>query len=122
MSKKEEAEILKKHDPNFKKFTASEISELVKDKVSTADKKVFMKSTGPMTQMAQEAEEFVQANQTFRAIQMLERALTMSYFGTEYPYGVLGDAYLKKGDREKAYEMYMKSGSYDSLKKAKGLE
>jgi len=57
-----------------------------------------------------------------QAIETLDFAISRGYFGNEYLYGLLGDAYYERGDRKKALELYVKSGSIDSLKKAKKLE
>jgi tetratricopeptide (TPR) repeat protein len=121
MGKNEEEEILKKHVPDFKKLNALELSDAIK-KLKYSDQKVFRTSTGRKTQLTMEAEELLQQGRAVQALQMLEMALGLGYFGNEYTYGVLGDVYLKKGNREKALEMYRKSGSYDSLKKAGKLE
>jgi tetratricopeptide (TPR) repeat protein len=121
MGKKEEEAILKKINPDFKKLNATELSELIK-KLKYSEQKVFRASTGKKTQLTLEAEELLQQGRTVQALQLLEMALDLGYFGNEYTYGVLGDVYLKRGEREKALEMYKKSGSYDSLKKAKKLE
>ncbi|NOZ76770.1 MAG: tetratricopeptide repeat protein [Euryarchaeota archaeon] len=121
MTTAEEEEILEKHVPGYSELTAWELSEAIK-KLDHGLQKVFRASTGRKTQLTMEAEELLRQGRTVQALQLLEMALGLGYFGNEYTYGVLGDVYLKKGDRKKALEMYQKSGSYDSLKKAKNLE
>jgi tetratricopeptide (TPR) repeat protein len=54
-------------------------------------------------------------------VEMLNHAISSGYYGNEYAYGLLGDAYLKKGETKKAIEFYRKSGSIDSLKKLKRM-
>lgn len=53
---------------------------------------------------------------------ILNQAISSGYYGNEYAYGLLGDAYLKKGETKKAIEFYKKSGSIDFQKKIKRLE
>jgi predicted negative regulator of RcsB-dependent stress response len=53
---------------------------------------------------------------------MLNYVISAGSYGNEYPLGLLGDIYLQRGDKKKALEMYKKSGTIDSLKKAKKLE
>ncbi len=109
-------------DPNFKKLNAAEISDLINKKASRDEMKIFKSVYPESMRLANDAEQLIQGGRFLQAIETLEFAISRGYFGNEYLYGLLGDAYYERGDRKKALEIYVKSGSIDSLKKAKKLE
>lgn len=121
MAIEEEEGILKRLDPNFKDLSAAEISNLVTKKLKPREQEIFIEANMKRTAYLTQAEELIRRGSVRQAIDMLDYIIPKCHFGNEYAYGLLGDAYLKKGDRKKALEMYEKSGSIDSLKKAKRL-
>ncbi len=84
--------------------------------------KIFKSVYQESMRLASDAEQLIQQGRFLQAVEPLEFAISRGYFGNEYLYGLLGDAYYGRGNREKAMEIYAKSGSIDSLKKAKTLE
>lgn len=120
MGLKDEEEILRKAVPNFKKLSAAEVSkEIIKLKPQVQGK--FMEANRRRMEYCLEAEDAIKKGSVDRGIEILEYALSRAYYGNEYPLGLMGDAYLKKGDTKKALEYYDKSGSFDSLKKARQI-
>jgi tetratricopeptide (TPR) repeat protein len=119
----EEEKMLEKRVKDFKSLNSAELSDLIK-KMPHAKQKIFEKSYPEKMRFATQAEELLGEGRTNKALDLLNRAISLGYFGNEYAYGLLGDAYMKRNDRTKALEMYRKSGSFDSLKKIKtyGLE
>ncbi len=121
ISIKEQEKILKRLDPDFKKLNAKEISDLITQKASRDEMKIFKSMYKESMRLATDSELLIQTGRFVQATEMLEFAISRGYFGNEYLYGLLGDVYHKRGDVKKAKEMYIKSGSIDSLKKAKKL-
>ncbi|MFH1773631.1 MAG: hypothetical protein ABH874_01570 [Methanobacteriota archaeon] len=115
----DEERILEKLDPNFRKLSAAELSNLIQKKASQEEKNLFLKPYREKMPLCRRAEEFIKVGRLNQAVELLNHALSMGYFGNEYAYGLLGDAYLKRGDAAKAVEMYRKSDSIDSIKKIK---
>ncbi len=114
----EEEKLLEKRFKDFKSLNSSEITELVK-KMPEKKQQPFEKPYQEKMRLSMQAEELIGQRRTNQAIGLLNQAISLGYFGNEYPYGLLGDAYMIRGDRTKASEMYQKSGSIDSLKKIK---
>lgn len=121
MTIKDEEEILKNLDPKFKNLSAAELSSLIQKKAKPGGRILFEKKNREKMRLCMQAEDLIQKGRLNQAIKMLNFAVSSGYFGNEYPYGLLGDAYLEKGDKKTALEMYTKSGSIDSLKKAKKI-
>ncbi len=123
MSKIDEKKILEKRRADFNSLSASDLSDLIK-KMPLSKQKIFEKPYPEKMRFAIHAEELLGQGRTNQAKELLDRAISLGYYGNEYPYGLMGDIYLKRGDRATALEMYQKSGSIDSLKKIKtnGLE
>ncbi len=119
MSLADEEKILQRFK-NFHKLNATELSALIK-KLPQDEQAIFTKPYREKMPLCIRAEEFIKAGKVNQAIEMLNHALSSGYYGNEYAYGLLGDAYLKKGDTKLAIEFYKKSGSIDSLKKIKRL-
>lgn len=120
MGLKDEEEILRKAVPNFKKLSAAELSkEIIKLKPQVRG--TFMEANRRRMEYCLEAEEAIKKGSVDRGIEILEHALSKAHYGGEYPYGLMGDAYFKKGDIKRALEFYDKSGSFDSLKKARQI-
>jgi len=117
----DEERILEKLDSNFRKLSAAELSNLIQKKASQEEKSLFLKPYREKMPLCQRAEEFIKVGRLNQAVELLNHALSMGYFGNEYAYGLLGDVYLKRGDAAKAVEMYRKSDSIDSTKKIKRL-
>ncbi|MEE8400665.1 MAG: hypothetical protein V3R86_00720 [Candidatus Hydrothermarchaeaceae archaeon] len=109
-------------NPNFKKLCADDVSKLINKKASIKELKIFKSTYKESRELASEAELLIQQGRLLKAAEMLEFAIPRGYFGSECLYGLLGDVYHKRGDIKKALEMYKKSGTIDSLKKAKQLE
>lgn len=123
MSRAEEEAILAKLSRDFGRMNATELSTLIK----RAPREVRRRLERPYREkmrLSTQAEEVLGDGRVAKAIELLNFAISQGHYGNEYPYGVLGDAYMKRGDRAKALEMYRKSGSIDSLKKIRtyGLE
>lgn len=121
MTLKDEEKILRKAIPNYDKLSAAELSSQIILKVKPQIQKKFMEANRGRMRYCLEAEEELRRGRVKRAIELLEYALSKAYYGSEYPYGLFGDVYQKMGDTEKALEMYRKSGSQDSLKKARQI-
>jgi tetratricopeptide (TPR) repeat protein len=121
MGIKEEEEILRKAIPDYEELSAAELSRQIILKVSPQEQRKFMEANRRRMRYCVEAEEELRRGRVKHAMELLEYALSMGYYGREYPYGLLGDAYQKMGDVAKALEMYKKSGSHDSLRKARQL-
>jgi len=123
LSRVEEKEILQNLSKDFKQLNATELSALIKKAPLDARRKLE-KPYHKKMRFATQAEDLINEGRVIKAIELLNYAIPLGYFGNEYPYGLLGDAYYKQDDREKALEMYKKSGSIDSLKKIRiqGLE
>jgi tetratricopeptide (TPR) repeat protein len=117
-----EEEILKRLDPNFKSLSANELTDLIKKKAKPEERAIFEKKKREKMHLSVQAEDLIKHRRLNRAIDMLNYVVSSGYYGNEYPYGLLGDAYLAKGDKKKALEFYRKSGTIDSLKKATKLE
>ncbi len=115
----DEEKILEKLDSNFRKLSALELSKLIQNKATAQELELFKRKYREKMPLCQRAEEFIKAGRLSQAFEILNHALSMSYFGNEYAYGLLGDVYLKRGDVAKAVETYRKSGSIDSIKKIK---
>jgi tetratricopeptide (TPR) repeat protein len=122
MSIKNEERILRKVIPEFKKLSAAELSSEIIAGLSPQEQKPFMEANRKRRRYCLEAEEELRRGRAKHALELLEYGLGMSYYGREYSYGLMGDAYRKLGDLEKAEEMYRKSGSHDSLKKLQQLK
>ncbi len=105
---------------DFKKLNAAELSDLIK-KAPYKTQQLFERPYKEKMRLSMQAEELLRQGRVYQAMDLLKEALSLGYYGNEYPYGLLGDAYMKRGDREKAFEMYKKSGSIDSMKKIKTL-
>ncbi len=116
MSRAGEEKILEKLSKDFKKLNTTELSALIK-KAPISIQRELEKPYHEKMRITNEAEELLSQGRIVKAIDILNWAITLGYFGNEYPYGTLGDAYLKQNNREKALKMYKKSGSIDSLKK-----
>jgi Flp pilus assembly protein TadD len=114
----EEEKLLEKRFKDFKSLSSAELSDLIK-KMPLAKQMLFEKPYREKMRFATQAEDLLGQGRTNQATELLNRAISLGYFGNEYAYGLLGDVYLKRGDRVKAREMYQKSGSVDSLKKIK---
>jgi tetratricopeptide (TPR) repeat protein len=123
MSILEEEKFLEKMSKKFKQLNSAELSDLVK-KAPYKTQRLFERPYKEKMRLSMRAEELLGKGRVNQAGELLNNAVSLGYFGNEYPYGLLGDAYMKRGDRVKALEMYQKSGSTDSLKKIKtfGLE
>ena len=119
----EEEKELEKLSKDFKKLNAAQLSELIK-KAPEKKRSVFEGSYQEKMRLSTQAEELLKQGRVNQAFELLNHAVLLGYFGNEYPYGLLGDAYMKRSNRVKALEMYRKSGSIDSMKKIKtyGLE
>ncbi len=123
MSRAEEKEILQKLSKDFKELNATALSALIKKAPSDVRRKLEKPYSEKMRHSTF-AEDLINEGRVMKALELLNYAISLGYYGNEYPYGLMGDAYLKQGDREKALERYKKSGSIDSLKKIRtqGLE
>lgn len=122
MSLKDEEKILERLNANYKSLSAAELSRLIQGKASTQELALFQGPYREKMPLCQRAEEFIRAGRHNQAVEILNHALSTGYFGNEYAYGLLGDVYLKRGEKAKALELYRKSGSLESLKKARKLE
>lgn len=118
MSTTDEEKLLEKRVKDFKSLSSAEISDLIK-KMPLSKQKIFEKPYQEKMRFATQAEDLLGQGRTNQAKELLDRAISLGYYGNEYPYGLMGDVYLKRGDRAMALEMYQKSGSIDSLKKIK---
>jgi tetratricopeptide (TPR) repeat protein len=123
MSILEEEKLLEKRVKDFKSLNSAQISDLIK-KMPLAKQKIFEKPYPEKMRFATQAEDLLGEGRTNQAQDLLNRAISLGYFGNEYAYGLWGDVCMKRGDRTAALKMYQKSGSFDSLKKIKtyGLE
>ncbi|MEE8167724.1 MAG: hypothetical protein V3T58_02485 [Candidatus Hydrothermarchaeales archaeon] len=123
MDKAEEEKVLEKLSRNFKELNATELSTLIK-RAPAEVRRQLEKPYREKMRISTEAEELLNEGRVCKAMELLNYAIPLGYFGNEYSYGVLGDAYMKQDDRTKALEMYKKSGSIDSLKNIRiyGLE
>lgn len=122
MAIRDEEKILKKFIPEYKNLSAAELSSEIIARLSPQDQKPFIEANRKRMRYCVEAEEDLRRGRAKHALELLEYALGMSYYGREYPYGLMGDSYLKLGNTGKAAEMYTKSGSHDSLKKLRQLK
>ncbi|MFQ5975736.1 MAG: hypothetical protein ACE5J5_05440 [Candidatus Hydrothermarchaeales archaeon] len=122
MTRAEEEEILDKFNPDWRSLNAFELSELITKKVKHKEQEIFTKAFRNKAPRIHEAEEYVRVGRIGKALEVLNYALSRGHYGNEAVYGLLGDVYLKKGDKEKAIEMYKKSGSIDSLKILRRIE
>lgn len=120
MGKLDEEKELEKMSKDFRLLNSAEITELVK-KMPWKKQQPFEKPYHEKMRLSMQAEELIAKGRVNKAIDLLNSAVSLGYFGNEYSYGLLGDAYMKRNDRVKALEMYKKSGSTDSLKKIKTL-
>lgn len=119
----EEEAIIAKLDKDFKRLNATELTKLIK-RAHTKVLRELEKPYHEKMRLLTQAEEALEAGRVIKAIELSNYAISLGYYGNEYAYGLLGDAYMKRGDKGKALEMYKKSGSIDSLKKIRtyGLE
>ncbi len=122
MPLKDEEKILQRLGANYKAMSAAELDKLIQGKASTQELEIFRKPYREKMPLCQRAEEFIRAGRLNQAVEILNHALSTGYFGNEYAYGLLGDVHLKRGEKAKALELYRKSGSLESLKKARKLE
>lgn len=122
MGIKDEERILRKAIPEFEKMSAAELSSEIIARLSPSEQKPFLEANRKRMRYCMEAETELKRGRAKHALEILEYVLNMSYYGREYLYGLMGDAYQKLGDIEKAIEMYKKSGSHDSLKKLRQLK
>jgi tetratricopeptide (TPR) repeat protein len=121
MTAKEEEKILEKAIPEFRELTAAELSSRIIEKLSPQERKPFLEGNRNLMRYCLQAEEALRQGRARHAQELLEYAMKASYHGREYLYGLLGDAYMRLGNAEKAAEMYSKSGSHDSLRKLRRL-
>ncbi len=123
MGKADEEKELEKMSKNFRQLNSAEVTDMI-SRLPDKKKQPFEGPYQEKMRLSMQAEELIGEGRANQAIGILNHAVSLGYFGNEYPYGLLGDAYMKRGDRPKALEMYRKSGSTDSLKKIKtmGLE
>jgi tetratricopeptide (TPR) repeat protein len=120
MSILEEEKLLEKMSKKYMQLNSAEISDLIK-KAPTKTQTLFERPYKEKMRLSMMAEELLGKGRVNQAMDLLKNVVSLGYFGNEYPYGLLGDAYMKRGDRAKALEMYLKSGSIDSMKKIKTL-
>lgn len=120
MSRKEEAEILKKVDQDFEQKDASAISDMV-IKMKMKDQEVFKKRQSERLRLIAQAQELVDARRYPKAKDILNHVISLSYFENEAAYGLMGDIYAARDDKEKAAEFYKKSGSFISLQRLRKL-
>lgn len=121
MTLKDEEKILRKAIPSYDKLTAAELTSQMIIKLKPQVRAKLMGANRGRMRYCLEAEENLNKGRVTQAIDLLEYALPKAYYGSEYPLGLMGDAYLKKGDIKRALEFYDKSGSHDSLKKARQI-
>ncbi len=122
MTLAEEEEILDKLNPDWRSLNAFELSESINKKTKSKVQEIFTKAYSNKTSRILEAEDYLATGRIGKALEVLNYALSRGYFGNEVVYGLLGDIYLRKGDKEKAIEMYTKSGSIDSMKNLKRIQ
>lgn len=118
MTVAEEEKILEKLSKDYKKLNATELSTLIK-RAPTEQCALLEKPYHEKMRLATQAEELLKQGRLHQAMELLTHAVSLGHFGNEYPLGLMGDIYIKRGDMAKAFEMYSKSGSIDSLKKIK---
>jgi len=118
---KEEEKILRKAISNYNRLTATELTSQMIIKLKPQVRAKFMEANRRRMRYCLEAEENLNKGRAKQAIELLEYALPKAYYGNEYPLGLMGDAYMKKNDIKRALEFYDKSGSHDSLKKARQI-
>ncbi len=121
MTLKEEEKVLRKAIPSYDELSAAELTSQIIARVKPQIRAKFMEANRRRMRYCLEAEENLGKGRVKQAIELLEYALSMAYYGSEYPLGLMGDAYMKKGEVKKALEFYDKSGAYDSLKKARQI-
>ncbi len=121
MTLAEEEEILDKLNPDWRSLNAFELSELINKKTKSKVQEIFTKAYSSKTSRILEAEDCLAMGRMGKALEVLNYALSRGHFGNEAIYGLLGDIYLRKDDKEKAVEMYTKSGSIDSMKNLKRI-
>jgi predicted negative regulator of RcsB-dependent stress response len=117
-----EEDILKRLDPDYKNLTANQLTDLIRKKATPEEKAFLERKKEEKMRLAVQAENLIKQGRLNRALDMLNYVVSAGSYGNEYPLGLLGDIYLQRGDKKKALEMYKKSGTIDSLKKAKKLE
>ncbi len=115
----EEEKILLKAIPGYEKLSAAELSSKIIEKLGPQEIKPFLENNRKLMSYCLQAEEALRQRRAKHALELLEHALKMSYYGREYLYGLMGDAYMRLGDGRRAADMYSKSGSHDSLRKLK---
>jgi tetratricopeptide (TPR) repeat protein len=121
MTPKQEKELLKKYGIDLEKLSAEEVTQLLKKHASREELEELKKKYGKKMSYCTQAEEAMRQGNLRRAEEMLDYALSLGIYGNEVVYNLLGDVYVKKGNREKAKEYYKKSGSIESLKKLRSL-
>lgn len=117
-----EEEILTRLDPNYRALNAAQLSDLVSKGLRGEELALFQKAYRDKMPICQRAEECLREGRVRQALELLNHILPKGHFGNEYPLGLLGDVYARMGDLERAKEFYLRSGSIDSLKKAREIK
>ena len=117
-----EEEVLARLDPNYRALNAAQLSDLISKGLRGEELALFQKTYRDKMPLSQRAEECMREGRLRQALELLNHSLLKGNFGNEYLLGLLGDVYAKMGDLARAEEFYLRSGSIDSLKKARNLK
>jgi len=121
MSPKQERELLERYGIDPERLSAEEVTQLLKKKATRQELEALRSRYARKMSYCAQAEQAMAQGNLRRAQELLEYALSLGVYGNEAVYNLLGDLYMRRGERERAAEFYRKSGSTDSLKKLRTM-
>ncbi len=85
---------------DFKKLNAAELSDLIK-KAPYKTQQLFERPYKEKMRLSMQAEELLRQGRVYQAMDLLKEALSLGYYGNEYPYGLLPGRRLYEARRQR---------------------
>ncbi len=121
MTPKQERELLERYGIDAERLSAEQVTCMLRERATREELEALKKRYMRKMEYCAQAEQAMAQGNLRRAEELLEYALSLGVYGNEAVYNLLGDLWMKRGDREKASSYYRKSGSIESLKKLRSI-